>query len=354
MDRRRKNQLIVLIVLNLGLFLALDFISPSPIVFNEPETPPQFRVTYTGNTKMKRRFFMFFPSESEYEAFNPIQKMLEQREYGKYIKYKVEFLEEIAGEKNLTDTVQVAASMDSRIVIGGDSEKNIQESLDYLEEYEITLITPYLSIERNKINSSWVLSLQPNSTTKAKLYSELLNQEKIGTLIVLSNTSVGAKLAEYYNGEVVAINHTAMLNDTLNSVDRGSEIGVYVEKTSTLTNYRDTKSYNITVYCEKQDNKLNTTTVIITPISSDIERFNDFKAFYFNQTGKYPTYNEALLYDICTVSTSIIEQTRLRPGDDPEALPNGFKTVKGVTGNCTLTEKGDRKDQSYILVNVDG
>jgi len=216
MDKRRKNQLILLIVLNLTFFFVLDFISPTPVVFDAPETPPGFMVTYESHVKMKWRSFLIYPSEIEYSAFKPIEKQIENREYGKFIQYKVEFLEEIAGKNSFQENIQAAASMDARIMIGGDSENDIRDAMSYLEEYEIILISPFISIDRDKIDSGLVLSLLPNSTEKMRLYSELLCQEKIDALIVLSDRSTSQKIADFYDiNEVIFLNQVSMLNETL-------------------------------------------------------------------------------------------------------------------------------------------
>ncbi|TFH17303.1 hypothetical protein E4H04_05235 [Candidatus Bathyarchaeota archaeon] len=355
MDKRRKTQAIILIALNLGFFLALDYFSPMPVVFDEPEDPPSFRVEYESHVMRKWEFFLIYPSEILFDTFNPIQELIEGKEYGEFIRYEVEFLEEIYDEETFGETVQAAASMDVRMIIGGYSENSILETRDYLEQENIILISPILSVDRELIESNWVISLQPNSTMKARLYSELLDEEKLGSLMVLSNSSIAGNMVDFSKvTEVIVLKNLSELGESLEQVDQNMKIGIFTEKTSTLGDLRDLDSHNITVYCEKPDMKLNVTTKVFEPVSSAPERFDEFKEIYANLTGKYPTYTEALLYDACRICPMIIEKTRYRPWDNPDAIWDALKTLEGATGNCTLTANGDRMYQKYILINADG
>ena len=354
MDRRRWIQAVLLIVINIGFFLILDFFSPMPVVFDGSDDVPSFRVEYRRGVINRYDFFLIYPSEQEYASFTPIEEVLEGEKYGEFIQYEVEFLEEIDSDGRLREIIQAGFSMDVGQFIGGHVEEEILDNLGYLEEKNGILFTPYISIDRNIVTSSHVLSLQPNMTEKARLYSELLAEEGLDHLIIAFNSSSPWDIVDSDRiTSVTVLEEVEDLNDELSQLLNASKVGILISKTSTIPIIDDKYSEKITVYCETQDIELNITTKQFTPISSAPERYEKFKEYYIELTGEPPTYTEALLYDTCRIFTKYVEISRYRPWDTPEAFWETAKTLEGVTGNCTLTVNGDRMYQEYIIETIE-
>ena len=295
---------------------------------------------------------MIYPSDTQYESFNPIEEWMENKKYGKFIKYEAEFLEETREESKLFEGIQAAISMDIPWIIGGHTENSIKEAQDFLNQKNAVLLSPYISINREIISSKQVLSLLPNSTEKARLFAELLQDENLDCLITFSNSELGEGIVNFYQGETI-VSNSSDLNETLSQFGIDSEIGVFVDKSSMISAGNIPKLNKTTVYCETLDNNLDAPIKVFGPISSDLENYNEFVDMYTDITGKNPTYTDALLYDACRIYQNAVEISRFSPWDHPEAILEAGKRLEGVTGNCTFTQNGDRLFQKYTLIAVD-
>jgi len=348
----------VLVFLNLVFFLALDYVSPAPVIIKPVEEPVSFKVNWDIGRTIHWDFYLIYSSEEQCSTFLPIIKTLEDKKLGEYIRYETEFLGATYDEDRFLEDLQAAASMDIPWVIGGNTEEVISENQGYLNDSSIVLISPYVSMNREKITLSRVLSLLPNSTEVARQYAQLLVEEKLDYLIVLINSSNDEALAAYYQQENSAVK--TLSNDsgqqeileTLSQLETDAKIGIFIRQPSIEQSYlNDLGPYNITLYCENPIT-LEITIKVFKPVSSSLTLYAEFTDMYKERAGETPSYTDALLYDACRILQNAVEIARYRPWDNPDAIWKSARRLNGITGNCTLTAYGDRIYQKYILETV--
>jgi len=358
MNRRRVNQAAVLIFLNLVFFLALDYVSPAPVIIKPVEEPASFTVEWEHMRSIHWEFVLVYSSEEQRETFLPIIQMLEDKKLGEYIRYDTEFFGSTYEEDEFIDDLQAAASMDIPWVIGGNTVEGISENKKYLNTSSIALISPYVSIDRERITSNRVLSMLPNSTEVARQYAQLLLGERLDYLIVLTNSSSDESLAAYYQQENGAVKTLSIdsgqqgMLKTLSQLETDTRIGIFIRQPSTEQSYlNDLGPYNITLYCENP-NTLEIDTRVFMPESSSPTLYAEFTDLYKELTGENPSYADALLYDTCRILQDAVEIARYRPWYNTEAIWTSARRMSGVTGNCTLTAYGDRMNQEYVLEKI--
>ena len=358
MNRRRVNQAAVLILLNLVFFLALDYVSPTPVIIKPEEEPASFTVEWEHMRSIHWDFYLVYRSEEQRETFLPIINTLEDKKLGEYIRYATRFIGSTYKEDEFIDDLQAAASMDIPWVIGGNTIEGVLKNKRYLNTSSIVLISPYVSIDRERITSSRVLSMLPNSTEVARIYAELLVEERLDCLIVLTNSSSDEALAAYYQQENNAVNTLSdslgrqEIIEALSQLEIGTRIGILIKQPSLEHSYlNELGQYNVTLYCENSIT-LNISTKVFTPVSSSPTLYAEFTDMFLERTGKTPSYSDALLYDTCRILQNAVEIARYRPWRNPEAIWTSARRLNGVTGNCTLTVYGDRMYQKYVLETV--
>ena len=348
----------MLILLNLVFLLALDYTSPTPVIVKPVEEPTSFTVNWEVENIIHWDIFLRYGSEEQRDSFLPIIEMLEDHKLGEYIRYETDFLEVTYEEIILLEALQAAASMDVPWFIGGNSEEEISVTQRYLNKSSIVLITPYVSMDRGKIKSTSTLSLLPNSTEVARQYAQLLVDESLDYLIVLTSSDGDEALAAYYQQENSAVRTLSIESgqqevlETISHLETDSRIGLFMHQPTTEHSYlNDLDQYNITLYCEKP-HTLEVTTKVFKPVSSSPTLYAEFTDMFLERTGTTPSYSDAILYDACRILQNAIELARYRPWERPEAIWASARRLNGVTGNCTLTENGDRMYQKYVLETV--
>ena len=354
----RVKQAAVLISLNLVLLLALDYTSPTPVIVKPVEEPASFTVKWNVGDITHWDIFLRYGSEEQRDSFLPIIEMLEEAKLGEYIRYETDFLEVTSEETILLEALQGAASMDVPWFIGGNSKEEVSGTQRFLNKSSMILITPYVSIDRGKITSSSILSLLPNSTEVARQYVQLLVDERLDYLIVLTSSGSDEALAAYYqqeNDEVRTLSIESGQQEVLEALSQfetGTRIGVFIRQPTTECTYlNELGQYNITLYCENPAT-LEMTIKVFKPVSSSPILYAEFMDLYLERTGKTPSYADALLYDTCRILQNAVEIARYRAGRNPEAIWKSARRLNGVTGNCTLTAYGDRMYQKYVLETV--
>jgi len=358
MNRRRVNQAAMLIFLNLLFFLALDYVSPTPVIIKPAEEPASFTVNWKHMRSIHWDFYLVYSSEEQRETFLPIINTLEDKKLGEYIRYDTRFIGSTYKEDEFIDDLQAAASMDIPWVIGGNTIEGVLKNKRYLNTSSIVLISPYISIDRERITSSRVLSMLPNSTEVARQYAQLLVEESLDYLIVLTNSSSDEALAAYYQQENGAVKTLSIdsgqqgMLEILSQLETDTRIGIFIRQPFTEQSYlNDLGPYNITLYCENPIT-LEIDTRVFMPESSSPTLYAEFTDLYMELTGETLSYADALLYDTCRILQDAVEIARYRPWYNTEAIWASARRLNGVTGNCTLTAYGDRMNQEYVLEKV--
>lgn len=350
MSRVRKYQVMIIILINIVFFLALDYSSRTPIIIDfGNEEPSRFTVTGKLDTPKKFSFMLMYESSEALEGYEFVREQFRDQLYGQYIKYKVEFLGDVLEDRSFMELIKSGESMNVLWTIGGYTKGQLRGFQEYLtEEKELLLVVPGLSIDRHGKNSTNIIGMNLNVTRKAEIFAELMVDSGVSDFLVF-DTGYGYPEAVVAQLESLDVKAQIVTDISTNKVV-GTPLGVVVSRLNeTIASQIREKYPDSTIFCEAED-ELNGNIMVFTPKVMLSKKYLQFEESFMNSIGRMPTFEEACIYDACNIIGLAVEESKYRPWNNPESFWKAAKTYDGVTGNCTLNDRGDRATMEYVLV----